>query len=216
MTLKNQTIQTSIILILLFFTFQSFGYEKELLTEVPKPSLIIEVEKNDNFDSVFLNLFINANKLTAEKLATHNAELSHLQHNLNEHIKKNEYLTNQLLSLQKQLYQIEAKINVSDNDSSNAGVLLTAVAVIVTTLGVIIAVITFIGYKDIVQRAEDKAREITVSLINKTANDEMTRLIDSGAFETHITQAVDRVVYKDLYADDELTNDNDSSVNKEG
>jgi hypothetical protein len=214
MTIKNRTLQISTILILLFFTFQSFAYEKELSKIVSQKSPITTIEKTNDFESVFLDHFIHGDKLTAEKLAIQNTELKHLQNNLNKQVNKNEYLETQLLSLQKQLYQIEAKVDARDNDGSNAGVLLTAVAVIVTTLGVIIAVITFIGYKDIVQRAEDKAREITASLINKTANDEMTRLIDSGAFESHITQAVDRVVYKDLYADEELTNDDDSSVNK--
>ena len=152
--------------------------------------------------------------MTTEQLAIQSTEIKHLQNNFNKQVTKNEGLENQILSLKKQLYQVKSNVDASDNSSSIASVLLTAVAVIVTTLGVIIAVITFIGYKDIVQRAEDKAREITASLINKTANDEMTRLIDSGAFESHITQAVDRVVYKDLYADEELTNDDDTSVNK--
>lgn len=214
MTIKNQNLQIATIFILLFITFQSFAFEQKLPNKVIQENPITNIEKNNNFDSVFLNNYIHGNKVTTEQLAIQSTEIKHLQDNFNKQVTKNENLENQILSLQKQLYQVKSNVDASDNSSSNASVLLTAVAVIVTTLGVIVAVITFIGYKDIVQRAEDKAREITASLINKTANAEMTRLIDSGAFESHITQAVDRVVYKDLYADEELTNDDDTSVNK--
>jgi hypothetical protein len=214
MTIKNQTLQIATTFILLFITFQSFAFEQKLPNKVIQENPITNIEKNNNFDSVFLNNYIHENKVTTEQLAIQSTEIKHLQDNFNKQVTKNEGLENQILSLKKQLYQVKSNVDASDNSSSIASVLLTAVAVIVTTLGVIIAVITFIGYKDIVQRAEDKAREITASLINKTANDEMTRLIDSGAFESHITQAVDRVVYKDLYADEELTNDDDTSVNK--
>ncbi|MFT6507043.1 hypothetical protein [Colwellia polaris] len=214
MTIKNQTLQIATTFILLFITFQSFAFEQKLPNKVIQENPITNIEKNNNFDSVFLNNYIHENKVTTEQLAIQSTEIKHLQNNFNKQVTKNEGLENQILSLKKQLYQVKSNVDASDNSSSIASVLLTAVAVIVTTLGVIIAVITFIGYKDIVQRAEDKAREITASLINKTANDEMTRLIDSGAFESHITQAVDRVVYKDLYADEELTNDDDTSVNK--
>ena len=214
MTIKNQTLQIATTFILLFITFQSFAFEQKLPNKVIQENPITNIEKNNNFESVFLNNYIHENKVTTEQLAIQSTEIKHLQNNFNKQVTKNEGLENQILSLKKQLYQVKSNVDASDNSSSIASVLLTAVAVIVTTLGVIIAVITFIGYKDIVQRAEDKAREITASLINKTANDEMTRLIDSGAFESHITQAVDRVVYKDLYADEELTNDDDTSVNK--
>lgn len=216
MTIKNETFQVLIITILLLLTFQSFAYEKESSVKSPQKVSIEKVKEDDNFNMIFLEHFLNRNNLAVDKLAIQSTELKYLQANFNAQLAKSDHLEKEILLLKSKLYQIEAKANLGDNSNDIAGVLLTAVAVIVTTLGVIIAVITFIGYKDIVQRAENKAREITVSLINKTANDEMTRLINSGAFESHITQAVDRVVYKDLYADDELTNDDDPSDNKEG
>lgn len=82
--------------------------------------------------------------------------------------------------------------------SSWASFLLTAVAVLVTVLGVMIAIISFIGFKGIKAQAEAiaiTAAENQVEIkLDQIAVKEFQRLIDEGALNKQLESAVDMIL----------------------
>lgn len=82
--------------------------------------------------------------------------------------------------------------------SSWASFLLTAVAVLVTVLGVVIAIISFIGFRGIKAQAEAiaiTAAENQVEIkLDQIAVKEFQRLIDEGALNKQLESAVDMIL----------------------
>lgn len=103
-----------------------------------------------------------------------------------------------------------------DKLSSNKGVdysawvsiLLASIGVLVTVVGVMIALISFVGYKNFKESTKEAAEKIsgdTASVvareevnnkINEVAKLELARLIDSGELKEHLESAVDVIFRK--------------------
>ena len=87
-------------------------------------------------------------------------------------------------------------------------ILLGCVAILVTVLGVIIAIISFVGYRNFEQSAKKTSEQISEATatriaqdvadqtINQVAKDELARLIDEGELTRHLESAVDMIVRK--------------------
>lgn len=108
---------------------------------------------------------------------------------------------------------------ISDDRFGYAAVLLTSVAVIVTALGVVIAILSLIGYAKIKsttkKAAEDAAKAVVLEKINQTVSAELIEIfseenlnIDQEGEEKSaspirkvILEAVAKVIYRDIYFD---------------
>lgn len=98
-------------------------------------------------------------------------------------------------------FESQKKHDDSISFSSWASFLLTAVAVIVTVLGVVIALISFVGYREIkvqanaiaTKAAEDQVKE----KLHGIAIQEFGKLINQGAFNKQLNSAVDMILRRD-------------------
>lgn len=90
----------------------------------------------------------------------------------------------------KQNLAIQDKSDELTTFSSWASVLLTSVAVIVTVLGVIIALISFFGYKGIGKQAEKAAEKAIQDKLDGIAIAEFEKLVQEGRLNAQIQNAV--------------------------
>lgn len=92
--------------------------------------------------------------------------------------------------------------------STWTGILLACVTVIVTVLGVVMAIISFVGYRNFRSSTEEAARQISHDVaseiareeannkITEVAKQEIARLIDEGQLKEQLESAVDLIVRK--------------------
>jgi uncharacterized membrane protein len=92
------------------------------------------------------------------------------------------------------------------------GILLACIAILLTVLGLGMAILSFFGYNKVVSSAatsaetvaKAKAEETVKILVGKATEDEIIKLIDKGNFNTIISHAVDNVVYRGINAVDDF------------
>ncbi len=100
-------------------------------------------------------------------------------------------------------------------NNSIATVLLSAVSVIVTVLGVLIAILAVIGYRNIKNEAIKDARKTARETVILVAKEEIPRateeniikLIEKNRFDSLIQNAVENIVYRDTSMSDEVTDE---------
>ncbi|MEZ8388252.1 hypothetical protein AB6C53_03175 [Vibrio splendidus] len=120
--------------------------------------------------------------------------------------------TKLISDLQKQQLDSAQQIialSSSKDDMSYAfwvSILLACVTIIVTVLGVVIAIISFFGFNHVKQSAKDAAEKLSRSVasevakeesnkkINEVAKTEIARLLDGGELQEHLESAVDLIV----------------------
>ena len=119
---------------------------------------------------------------------------------------------NSLVNEQKQqILHLQEKINkIEDSSGLNfaiwSGILLTSVAVILTALGIVMAVFSFFGYKKMINSAKEsatkisteKASEVTEKLAPEVTESVLLKLMDQGNFDTLIFEAVQKVTYRGI------------------
>lgn len=109
-----------------------------------------------------------------------------------------------IASLQNKLDTIENSSGL--NFAVWSGIILTSVAILLTTLGIIIAVFSFFGYKKVMNGAKDaaknvskdKATEITERLAPTLTENILLKLLENGNFDEIIQQAVEKVTYRGI------------------
>ncbi|PSW39347.1 hypothetical protein C0W40_21320 [Photobacterium leiognathi subsp. mandapamensis] len=101
------------------------------------------------------------------------------------------------------------------NLSTWVSILLGCVAVIITVLGVIVAILSIYGYKNLkdstlkasIAIAEtttsDIAKEEVKKCIDSIAKNELIHLIDSGQLTSHLENAVDVIIRREKILSDE-------------
>ncbi|CAK6714079.1 conserved exported hypothetical protein [Vibrio harveyi] len=89
-------------------------------------------------------------------------------------------------------------------------VLLACVTIIVTVFGVIVAIVTFFGFKNVKESAIKSAQELSTSVasevarneanqkINEVAKKEIAFLLDNGELKEHLESAVDLIVRRQI------------------
>lgn len=122
----------------------------------------------------------------------------------------------QLVEIQQEkLRELELRQEkVSDNGFNFVtwvGVLLACVTVIVTILGVAIAILTFFGYRATIAKAESVAETVAALKAVEAGEKEIARQFAAGGFDTAIQRAVDKVIYRGL-ENPELDQDFDGEV----
>lgn len=145
----------------------------------------------------------------------------------NELLKKFEYLesnfNNYIIQLGQKNKQFESIINLQNekinflnleveqlnastknqNDFSGwISVLLGCVAIIVTVLGVVIALLSLIGYRTAIKKAEDKATETAELTAAETAINEIKKRVEDGSFNHVIEEAVQKLAYGTISTSD--------------
>lgn len=154
---------------------------KESQTETYQLSTPLSNEKADNLDLALLEVIEQQKKLIS---------------NLNE---KQQHL-------QEQIDQSEGEISFS----LWVSVLLACVTIIVTVFGVIVALVTFFGFKNVKESAIKSAEELSTSVasevarreanqqINEVAKKEIAYLLDNGELKEHLESAVDLIVRRQM------------------
>ncbi|MFG1483488.1 hypothetical protein ABMA79_09610 [Halobacteriovorax sp. HFRX-2_2] len=86
-----------------------------------------------------------------------------------------------------------------------AGLALSAVSVVVTALGVIIAILAFWGFHNIKKSAIEAAKDASV----ESSGRKLEEAIIQGRFNNIINSAINYVAFKDVMSDDESEDDMD-------
>lgn len=161
-----------------------------------------------------------------ETLISVSKELKLIKENLTEHVDSTITLadsktTKNTLTLNEKVTAIEVQLTkfskelealrvngVNDSLDMNfsvwAGILLASVAVLVTTLGVVIAIGSVFGYKKIMDSSRKEAERVTKIELTKVAKNEIKERIERGEFNSLITDAVDRVAFGNINSNTEL------------
>lgn len=130
---------------------------------------------------------------------------------------------NTLIDDQKQqIHSMQDKIDKLENSSGLnfavwTGILLASVAVILTVLGIVMALFSFLGYKKMINSAQDaatkisteKATEVTERLAPVVTESVLIKLIDKGNFDAVIFSAVQKVTYRGIeFSSGDMLEDN--------
>ncbi|WP_460109157.1 hypothetical protein [Pseudomonas sp. H3_E06] len=105
------------------------------------------------------------------------------------------------------------------DDNSVATLLLSAVSVIITVLGVLIAILAILGYRNIKNEAIKDARKTAKETVKIVAKEEIPRateeniikLIEENRFDRLIQNAVENIVYRDTSMSDEVADEERSN-----
>lgn len=120
---------------------------------------------------------------------------------------KNQSQLEKIERLTKKLDSIEEKLPL-ENESTGfdvwLGLVLACVALIVTGLGVIIALLAFFGYSNIKKTATIAAVKKSEFLLEKA--------IQEGQFNEVIYSAVERAVYRDILSEDDFPEEEEASA----
>ncbi|EJO45438.1 hypothetical protein [Enterobacter sp. SST3] len=122
----------------------------------------------------------------------------------------------------KQIQSMQDKIDKLENSSGLnfavwTGILLASVAVILTVLGIVMALFSFLGYKKMINSAQDaatkisteKASEVTEKLAPVVTESVLLKLIDQGNFDAVIFSAVQKVTYRGIeFSSGDMLEDN--------
>ena len=92
-----------------------------------------------------------------------------------------------------------------------AGIVLASVAVIVTTLGVGIAIFSFFGYRNAMVKASEVASEKASEVAYEAAKNEITKRIENGDFHETITVAIQKIAYEGILSSDEIRYEEENS-----
>ncbi len=87
-----------------------------------------------------------------------------------------------------------------------SGILLTSVAVILTALGIVMAVFSFFGYKKMINGAKEaatristeKASEVTEELVPNITETVLLKLLEEGNFDDLIFEGIEKVAYRGI------------------
>jgi len=122
---------------------------------------------------------------------------------------------------QQKINELEIKVNKIDNSGGMnfavwTGILLAAVAIILTALGVVMAIFSFLGYKKIMNSVHDIATSISENVAKEVAKEiaedltpgvtegVLIKLFEEKRFDKVINQAVEKIIYRGI----QLDNDN--------
>ncbi|MGY2223424.1 hypothetical protein ACW9IK_12115 [Pseudomonas gingeri] len=105
------------------------------------------------------------------------------------------------------------------DDNSVATLLLSAVSVIITVLGVLIAILAILGYRNIKNEAIKDSRKTAKETVKIVAKEEIPRateeniikLIEENRFDRLIQNAVENIVYRDTSMSDEVADEERSN-----
>ncbi|MCE0813556.1 hypothetical protein [Buttiauxella sp. S04-F03] len=136
---------------------------------------------------------------------------------------QNILILNSLVNDQKQqITQMQEKIDkLEDSSGLNfavwSGIVLTSVAVILTALGIVMAIFSFFGYKKMINGAKDaatristeKATEVTEKLVPSITETVLLQLLDKGKFDDLIFDGIEKVAYRGIeFAGGDMLEDN--------
>jgi predicted PurR-regulated permease PerM len=121
-------------------------------------------------------------------------------------------LLNSLVNDQKQqITQMHEKIDkLEDSSGLNfavwSGIALTSVAVILTALGIVMAIFSFFGYKKMINGAKEaatristeKATEVTEGLAPGITETVLLKMLHEGKFDDLIFDGIEKVAYRGI------------------
>ncbi|MBG6246239.1 hypothetical protein CS369_18495 [Candidatus Symbiopectobacterium sp. 'North America'] len=134
-------------------------------------------------------------------------------------VNKNKYLKYQKLLVlnslvndqKKQIQSMQDKIENSNglNFAVWTGILLASVAVILTVLGIVMALFSFLGYKKMINSAQDAATKISTEKAPVVTESVLLKLIDQGNFYAVIFSVVQKVTYRGIeFSSGDMLEDN--------
>lgn len=130
-----------------------------------------------------------------------NSEVSDIVSQQLEALKVENNLLKQKVSTLAESQNAKAQLQNSSNDSVTfpiwTSILLGCVAVIVTTLGVGLAIFSYFGYREAMRRSAEIAKDTAAEV----AKSEIIRKMENGDFKKVIEEAIDRVAFGSFQVD---------------
>ncbi len=123
---------------------------------------------------------------------------------------------NELVQLQdRAIKDISQQLdNLKNNNSSGfevwTGILLACVAVIVTVLGVVVAILSFVGYREIITKGTEKAEVVAA----KQAEKEFEKFISDGRLNDVIAEGINKISFRGIPSGEDLDNDTEQKNDK--
>jgi len=117
---------------------------------------------------------------------------------------ENTFLLGKIVSLKSEVQSLKAQTEPykkalrEKDDSSNSfliSAVLTGATLIITVLAVIFAIVSFIGYKQIISAAEDKAEKAAV----KKTEELVQARIKDGKFDESISDAIEMIAMRGIF-----------------
>lgn len=158
---------------------------------------------------IFLSSTAHANSVSPNTQISEELKYGNLVSAQEELLAENITLKEDLITLSNELITIKNQINESkENEGIEfevwVGLLLACVTLIVTGLGVVIALSAFFGYSNIKHTATDAAVKKSESLVEQA--------IQTGHFNKLIYSAVERAVYRDILSENDFPEDEEVSA----
>lgn len=133
-----------------------------------------------------------------ERTASEESNENHLNSDIPKEKDVQNYSKKQILALEKKVASLEEeRSNVSFTEWT--GVLLACISVMLTVLGIVIAILSFIGYRSTVKKAEEIATNKTEETVSVITRKMLSEKIEDGSFNDIIEEAVDKVVFKGIF-----------------
>lgn len=184
--------------------------------EEPPTPLALPVEEvicdkcSDNSQSyLYLGLVDTLDKKAEQQLTEMKQLLASEKNTFDKKINTLENLVNSqalaIEALRLQGTQKSASDDMSFVDFSS--ILLTAVAVIVATLGAVIAIFAIIGYRKMKETAERIATTAATNITPEVAQQEVIKQMESGGFNSILADAVERVALRGIISGPEYDED---------
>ena len=182
----------SIVLLIFGCISQSYAEEQSKLQNIGGKHDYYPSKKLNEFESRYKELELKFGNLRQQyqELKVENKELVQSINMIKIELSEN---TDKNIKLSSVNSKLEQELGSGRQYSTWTGILLACVAVIVTVLGVGIALMAFVGLRDIKKAAIDATLTQSESLVGKAIQD--------GAFNELIHSAVERAIYRDILSD---------------
>ena len=165
--------------------------------------------ENQTTNKKLTSLSFKFNQLRSD-LRDLKSNLSDINENIQDKFCDPSEIQSRLNSIASNISTIETRLKNKSSEMSFetfSGILLSAVSVIVTVLGVIIALLAFWGFRNIKLTAIDASVDASEKKINEA--------ISSGRFNDLIEKSIGYVAYKDVMSEHSQFIDDDEEVEEE-
>lgn len=196
---NNRAPGSAFAILLIIFLSLNLNIARAQTIPEPAPSKEVLAQATANTSEIIKLITSTAQENTEKSIR----DISKLELEIRVQTEKIRHLEKEVISLKK------------PEDTSAATLVLAAVSVIITVLGVLIAILSILGYSNIKKEAKKDARttaKATVELITKielpaATERNIIKLIEENRFDKLIQNAVENVVYRGIYMPDDIADE---------
>lgn len=193
----------SILILLCFCTTASAKEENKQIKE----SIVQDVKNNPNITTSNLETYHLIQEILNDKLSNNNRNTTELELK----IKAQEH---RIKTLEKQI-----STDTKTDDGITTTIVLASVTVVVTVLGVLMAILSIFGYTNIKQEATKASKETALSTVKAIAEEGLLQatersilsLIEKGRFDEIIQNSISSIEYRGISIDNDPLDEEDQN-----